>query len=367
MVNYDEFGPLKIIKVYDPQLKFHGFTVIDNTALGPGKGGIRYCCDVTEDEVARLARAMTWKNSISGLPFGGAKSGICADPKRADKEQVVRSFARLIKQHIPCEYIAGPDMNMTEKEMAWICDELKDKNACTGKPSEMCGLPHELGSTGFGVAKATLAAIDFLKLGEYNTLSAAIEGFGNVGEFTAKFLSMVGVKIVGVSDSKGAIYNEKGLNFEEIVKVKKETGSVINYSDAKKIKQEELFELPVDLLIPGARPDVITHKNKDAVKAKLIVEAANIPVPIDIEEYLEKKGITIIPDFVANAGGVISSWVEFEKGQKVDLMFKIVEEKIVENVKLSLEKAKKENVTVRAAAMTIAKERVVEAMKKGYP
>ena len=359
--DFDEFGPEKIVKVYDPKLDFVGFLVIDNTALGPGKGGIRFLPDVTEDEVRRLARAMTWKNALAELPFGGAKSGIRADPKREDKEAVVRSFVKLLRNLIPSEYVAGPDMNMGMKEMSWIVDELKNPKACTGKPFEMGGLPHELGSTGFGVAKATIVACDFFKLGK-SDLKVAIEGFGNVGRFTAKFLSEEGFKIVAVSDSKGTIYSPRGLDIEKLLKVKEQTGRVIDYEDGEKLATGDLFGLEVDILIPGARPDVINEGNKDLIKAKLIVEAANIPIPPKIEEELEAKGIKIVPDFVANAGGVISSWVEYEFGNKVDLMFKEVEKRICKNTRAVLEKSEKEGITSRRAALSIAMDRVRKAM-----
>jgi len=358
---FDEFGPEKIVKVYDKKLKFLGILVIDNTALGPGKGGIRFLPDLSEEEVRRLARAMTWKNALAELPFGGAKAGIRSNPTRIDKEAVVRSFARLLKNFIPKEYIAGPDMNMGEKEMGWIAQELKNLKACTGKPLAMQGLPHELGSTGFGVAKATVVACDFYKFGK-NGLRVAIEGFGNVGKFTAKFLDKDGFKIVAVSDSKGTIYNPNGLNVEKLIEVKERSGRVIDYEDGEKLAVDELFSLDVDILIPGARPDVINSKNKDLIKAKLIVEAANIPIAPKIEEEIEAKGIKIVPDFVANAGGVISSWVEYKFGSKVDLMFKEVEKRICKNTRLVLEESERKKITSREAALRIAMERVRKAM-----
>lgn len=358
---YDKIGPEKIVKVYDPKLNFEAYLVIDNTALGPGKGGIRFVPDVTETEVMGLARAMTWKNAMAELPFGGAKAGIRADPKREDKEFIMRKFARAIRDLLVKEYIAGPDMNTGEQEMAWFVDEVGNLKAATGKPLELGGLPHELGSTGFGVALATDVAARFYGLPK--DASVAIEGFGNVGTFTAKFLSERGYKIVAVSDSKGTIYNPEGLDVEKLIDIKKKTRRVTEYPNGKKLETKELFSLPVDILIPGARPNAINETNKNDIKAKLIVEAANIPMKEEIEIELEERGIHIVPDFVANAGGVISSWVEYEYGSKVELMFKTIEEKIVKNTKLVLEKSNKEGLTAREAAMQIAQERVVRAMK----
>ena len=180
-MNYDEYGPEKIMDAYDPKTGMKGIVVIDNTKRGPGKGGIRLEPDITRDEVIRLARAMTWKNALADLPFGGAKSGILGNPKKINKAEYVRAFARAIKPFVPEYYIAGPDMNIGEKEMEIIAEEL-GKGACTGKPRELGGLPHELGSTGYGVSIATKIAVDHLDIA-YPTV--AIEGFGNVGTFSA--------------------------------------------------------------------------------------------------------------------------------------------------------------------------------------
>ncbi len=351
--------PEYVLEVSDYKTGMWGVVVIDNTARGPGKGGIRFVPDITTKEVKGLARAMTYKNALADIPYGGAKAGIRGDPKKVDKSAFIRAFAKKLKQIVPDLYIAGPDMNVTEKEMAVFADEL-GFNACTGKPSSMSGLPHELGSTGFGVAKATETTVDFLGK-ELNEMTVAIEGFGNVGTFTAKFLSEKGAKIVAVSDSKGTIYNEKGLDVEELIKVKKEKKTVTNYKDGKILSTKDLFELNVEILIPGARPNVITEKNVDKIKASIIVEAANIPMEIKIEEKLVDKGKIIIPDFVANAGGVISSHAEL-KGYSPEEMFKLVEEKIVKNTRLALEKSNGKN--IRSAAMKIAEERIFDAMEK---
>ena len=346
----------KVVEVRNEKLGFVGWTVIDNTARGPGKGGIRFVPDLTREEVEGLAHAMTLKNAMADLPFGGAKSGIKADPKREDKELVVRAFARAIACLTPFEYIAGPDMNMSEREMAWIADEI-GFDSVTGKPSELGGLPHELGSTGFGVAHATLVASNFMEL---ENRTVAIEGFGNVGTFTAKFLSEWGFKIVAVSDSSGVIYNPEGLDVHELIKVKQEEGKVTAYHKGSTMENSKLFELDVGVLIPGARPNVITEKNWKSVKAKLIVEAANIPIPHEIDENLWKAGKTIVPDFVANAGGVISSYVETIHGTEKQ-MFEMVEEKIKRNTEAVLQKSREEGISQRQAAEQLAKERVRRA------
>jgi len=369
MIEHDEFGPEKIIEVYDPKTKMHGFLVIDSTVLGPGKGGIRMTSDFSKEEDFRLARVMTWKCALAELPFGGAKSGIIANSKKITKQEkkaIIQAFSRALKPVCPSQYVAAPDMYTGEEEMKWFAEANGSMEACTGKPKELGGIPHELGSTGFGVFHSTLVAAKHYGLDIKNS-TIAIQGFGNVGSFAAKFLSEAGAKIISVSDSKGCLHVPDGINIEKLLRIKKETGSVINYSE-KAVKSRDMhpsqtfkcsmiFELPVDILIPAAIADVINKNNVDKVDAKIIVEAANIPIPHDIENILYEKGILIVPDFVANAGGVISSFVEYINGTP-EQMFKLVEEKIKKNTRLVLEKSKEEKTNPRRAALEIAKKRV---------
>ncbi len=362
MYAVDEIGPERVFEVYDQKTGMHGVAVIDNTARGVGKGGIRMVPDLATAEVMGLARAMTWKNAMADIPFGGAKSGIRADPRKLSKEQkeaIVRAFARRLAEIIPKYYIAGPDMNMSEVEMGYVADELKNPMACTGKPAEMGGLPHELGSTAYGVALCTKTAIEF-KGKSLSGMTVAIEGYGNVGTFSHKFFEEWGAKVVAVSDSRGAIYNEHGLKHAEIMKVKAEQGTVTAAHGAKVLDGKALFELPVDILVPGARPDVINAGNVNNIKAKYIAEAANLPAKYEIEQVLMKKGVVVLPDFVANAGGVISSYCE-TVNMNSEQMFRMVEQKLKANTKIMMERTGADNDT-RKAAMGVARERVEEAM-----
>lgn len=354
----DEFGPEKIIEVHNHKAGMHGFVVIDNTNRGPGKGGIRMTPTLDKEEIFRLARAMTWKCALADLPFGGAKSGIVADSKKIPsekKKEIVKAFAERIKEECPSSYVAAPDMYMAEPEMRIIVETL-GKKSCTGKPSDMGGIPHELGSTGIGVGHAAIVAIEHLGLDPKN-LTFAVEGFGNVGSFAAKFLTEKGLKLVAVSDSKGTIYKKDGIDFNELEKIKKETKSVTNYPGGQKLSCEEIVGLAVDVLVPAAIPDFINESNKDKVKAKIIVCGSNITMHKKIEKGFHKKGILVVPDFVANAGGVISSYVEYIEGS-VDEMWKMLEEKITKNTKIVLEHSDKEKIYPRKAALEIAKERI---------
>lgn len=356
--NLDEYGPERILEVYDPKTKMHGVLVVHNTARGPGKGGIRLVPDITTEEVMGLAQAMTWKNALADIPFGGAKAGIKADPKTCDKILLMRAFARKVKQLVPSVYIAGPDMNTTEKEMAAFADEIGDLKASTGKPSTIGGLPHELGSTGFGVAHSTRVALEHAKI-PISGASVALEGFGNVGTFTMKHLEEMGAKIIAISDSKGTAYVPGGMDYKTAMEAKATKGTITAYQGAKVLPAADLFSLQVDVLIPGARPNVIHAQNVSSIKAKVVVEAANIPMTHDIEKQLAKRGILVVPDFVANAGGVISSYCE-HIGASPEQMFSTVREKVTKNTSLVLSSAK--DLNTRDAALKIAKERVREAM-----
>ncbi|MBI4018356.1 MAG: Glu/Leu/Phe/Val dehydrogenase [Candidatus Aenigmarchaeota archaeon] len=370
MIEHDEFGPEKIVEVYDPKTKMRGVLIIDNTALGPGKGGIRMTPSVSKEEVFRLGRTMTWKCSLAGLPFGGAKSGIIADPKKMSLEErkaQVQAFARALKPLSPRQYIAAPDVNTAEQEMKWYAEANGSWKSCTGKPANMCvkpgekcGIPHEYGSTGFGVAAATRVAAAFAGI-DIRGAAFAVEGFGNVGTFASKHLEQSGAKLVAASDSKGCIYNPDGVDAGKLLDVKEKTGSVINYKPGKVLKNEELFLLGVDIIIPAALPDVINAGNADRIKAKIIVEGANIPATPEIEARLHKRGILVVPDFVANAGGVISSYAEW-RGYNPKRMFELVENKITRNTKRVLEHARKTGAAPRDAAMNLAFERVRKAM-----
>lgn len=363
MIEYDEFGPEKILAVYDPKTKLKGFLVIDNTARGPGKGGIRMTPTVSAEEVYRLARVMTWKSALADLPFGGAKSGIVAgkvDEKQ--KKALVEEFAKQLRPFCPSHYVAAPDVNTGEKEMEWFAKANGSMKSCTGKPKEMGGIPHELGSTGWGVYHSTLIALKFAGL-DPKKATVAIEGFGNVGMFTAKFLAeQARVKVAAVSDSKGVVYHQNGLIFSKLKEVKESSGSVTAYPHAEVLKNEQLFDLPVDVIIPAALPDSINAKNVDRIKAKVIVEAGNIAMTTEMEERLYKRGVMVVPDFVANAGGVISSYIEY-LGKSEKEVFPLIEKKIRDNTQVVLDHSERENLKPRDAALEIAKDRVRKAMK----
>jgi len=368
----DEFGPELVLEVHDHSTGLQGFLVIDNTARGAGKGGIRMTPTVTPVEVARLARAMTWKTAIADLPLGGAKSGIRADPKSMDREQklgLIREFARALKPYVPKKYVAAPDIATGQEEMRAFAEAAGSWKACTGKPIDFvtgkgkkAGIPHEIGGTGLGVAYSASVAAPFAGI-DVKGSTVAVEGFGNVGSFAAVKLEKMGAEIVAASDSVGGIYEPEGIQTQELVMLKSKGKSVTDAKEGKRISHSELFELPVDILIPAAVPDVITEQNAPRIEAKLVVEGSNIASSPAAEKILHSRGVLLVPDIVANAGGVISSYAEL-KGYGVQEALNLVEQKVSKSTKNVLERASSANILPRDAAMTIAKERVLEAMTK---
>lgn len=371
----DEFGPQYVFKVRDPKIGMEGVLVVDNTNIGPGKGGIRMTPGVTEEEVRRLARGMTWKNALAGIPFGGAKAGIVmpleVSMNKAMKKKFVQSFARLLKPLLINSYIAGPDVNSGEKEMQWFAEAVGDWRSATGKPSSYVkkgaakgkwrGLPHELGSTGFGVAHSTAVAMEAMGR-SLEGATVAIAGFGNVGTFAFKFLEEMGAKVVAINDSKATAYLPEGLNYKKMMAVKKKTGSVASYPGATTLARDDVYTLPVDILIPAATTDLINESNKDHVQAKMIVEGANIPMREEIENELWEKGIAIVPDFVANGGGVISSYAEYI-GASPEYMFKIVKQKVSDATRAVMTESVRSSTNPRIVAMRLAQKKVSKAQR----
>jgi glutamate dehydrogenase (NAD(P)+) len=384
----DEWGPEKVLQVYDPDTGMKGILVIDNTSTGPGKGGIRFAESVSPLEVFKLARTMTWKCAAAGLPFGGAKGGIVANPNAVDRVSWMRSFAKMIKPYCPSQYIAATDVGTTELEMAVFAHEIGDMRACTGKPLELGGIPHELGTTGYGVSVALEASLEVLDRLPSSNLTriqstlkelsdgseggrertVTIQGFGNVGSFTAKFLDdLPRIKVVGVSDVSAFIYDRNGLNIPRLMTDMKgktklselsrdhylsssstfeHRSSNSNNSSAREHQydirdKDEIFDVDTDIFIPAALGGVINDKTAPKLRehgVKIIVEAANIPTLPSADEYLIKNGILIIPDFLANAGGVIGSFVEYQ-GRTEKEAFELIRYKITKNIRQVLVEA----------------------------
>ncbi|HRV51579.1 MAG: Glutamate dehydrogenase [Bacteroidetes bacterium ADurb.Bin141] len=300
---------------------FEGFRVVHNTALGPSKGGIRYSLNVNESEVMALAAWMTFKCAIADIPYGGAKGGITCDPSKMSEgelERLTRAYTGAMADVFGVDKdIPAPDMNTGAREMAWIVDEFSKlkgsftPGVVTGKPLHLGGSRGRVEATGRGVMTATMEALDKLGL-KPEKCRAAVQGFGNVGSITAKHLAAQGIKIVAISDHTAAFYNADGIDIEKAIAYRNGNKGVIKgYKGGKLISNEELLTLNVDILAPCAMENQITEDNASKIKAKLIVEGANGPTTDEADHILEKKGILVIPDILANGGGVTVSYFEW--------------------------------------------------------
>jgi glutamate dehydrogenase (NAD(P)+) len=351
-----DLGPEKVLHVHEPRSGLRGIVVVDNTACGPAIGGVRMAADVTLEEVFRLARAMTLKNAAAGLAHGGGKAGILADPKTADKPRLIRAFALAIREI--ADYIPGPDMGTDEACMALIHDET---GRAVGLPRVLGGIPlDEVGATAYGLAECAEVAAPFCGL-ELEGARLVIEGFGNVGRPAAGFLAEKGVRLVGASDSRGAVYDPEGIDVAQLAAAKEQSGTVAGYRRGRKVGLAELLTMPCDILIPAARPDCIHAGNAAAVQARLILQGANIPATPEAEALLHRRGVLVVPDFIANAGGVICGAVEYHGGTEA-AAFEAISQKVRRNTEAILSRSRAEGIEPRHAAVALARERVEAAM-----
>ncbi|QTA37187.1 Glu/Leu/Phe/Val dehydrogenase [Thermosipho ferrireducens] len=362
---------------------FEGYRVQHNTARGPAKGGIRYHPETNLDEVSSLAFWMTWKCAVVNLPYGGGKGGVRVDPSKLSERELEKLSRRFFSEiHMmvgPAKDIPAPDVNTNAKIMAWYMDTYSMNvgyttlGVVTGKPLDIGGSEGRPEATGRGVAITSAEACKVKGI-DISKATVAIQGFGNVGSFSAKILNEeYGAKIVAVSDVSGGIYNENGLDIDELIKYRDENGGVIKgYPKGTPITNEELLTLDVDILIPAALENAIDDKIAKEVKAKIIIEGANGPTTREAEEILNSKDILIVPDILANAGGVTVSY--FEWVQDLQSHFWEIEDIRKKLTKIMIKSfgevyatKQKYNTDMRTAAYIVAIQRVAEAVKKrGY-
>jgi len=365
------------VKMDDGRLRvFVGYRVQHNNARGPMKGGIRYHPEINLGEVRSLAALMTWKTAVVNIPFGGAKGGVICDPKRlslAELERMTRTFVSMLDTVIgPYQDIPAPDVNTTPQVMAWIMDEYSRRHGytpsvVTGKPIEVGGSKGREEATGRGcVFVLQEAARDYrLDLGKARVV---IQGIGNVGSHTARFIGELGGRVVAISDSQGGIHNPDGLPMDSVLAYKAEKRSLAGFPGSRPITNEALLELDCDILIPSALGGVIHKFNADRIQAKVIAEAANSPTTTTADEILEKRGIVVIPDILANAGGVTVSYFEWtqnlqqlswEEEQVNRELRKIMTRSYQQVASVSRER----NVTLRVAAYMVAIDKVARATR----
>ncbi|MBU4332323.1 Glu/Leu/Phe/Val dehydrogenase [Patescibacteria group bacterium] len=359
--------------------KYPAWRIMHNDALGPGKGGIRFHPEVSEDEIKCLSFWMSLKNALVGLPFGGAKGGVRFNPKEKNKdelEQISRAYIDAFYKVLgETKDIPAPDVYTNEQVIAWMLDEYEKKvgyhepGMITGKPVEIGGSPMRKEATaqgGFIIIEQAIKAFG----GDKNNFSIAIQGFGNVGLNLAKMLYGAGFKIVSVSDSQAGIFNPKGLDINQVIAVKEDKGRVAEYPEAEKISNQELLGLEVDLLVLAALENQITEENVSRVKAKKIIEVANGPITSEADAVLKEKDILVIPDILANAGGVVASFFEWTQNRtggicppehlkkKLEFMMKDSWNRVY-----TLFQENDENIDLRTVAWTVAIERILAAEK----
>ncbi len=355
---------------------FTGYRVQYDFARGPAKGGFRYHPKVTLDEVTALAALMTWKCAVVNIPFGGAKGGVECDPTRMSRDEIKRltrrytyEIALMIGPEID---IPAPDMYTDEQVMAWMMDTYSMMKGytvpgvVTGKPICIGGSLGRKTATSQGLVAVVCEALRFLKI-SMEGLTACIIGFGNVGKGCARILSDMGVRITGIADSKGAIYNPKGIDISAVSRHKKETGSVKGFGSAEDVDLDELIGKEVDVLIPAALEGQINSRNAHRVRARIIAEGANNPVTRDADEILKEKEVFIIPDILANAGGVVVSYFEWvqdlqgffwSRDEIASRLNSIMKKAFKEVVDMSLDKG----LDMRTSAMVVGVKRVADAI-----
>ena len=354
---------------------YTGYRVTHNIARGPSKGGIRYHPDVTLDEVKALAMWMTWKCSLMGLPFGGAKGGVICDPKamsRPELERMTRRFtSEIINEIGPEKDIPAPDVGTNASTMAWIFDTYSMNKGhsvlgvVTGKPLTIGGSLGREEATARGGVFCLAAALE-KQVRSMEGLRVAVQGFGNVGSFFAKFMSELGATVVAISDSAGGIYNANGIDIAAAFAHKRDGGALAELKGGDRISNEDLITVDCDVLAPCALEQVVSHSNADAVKAKVIMEGANGPLTPAADDILEANGVLILPDVLANAGGVVVSYFEWVQGlQEYFWKEDEVNARLNEIVKRAFEETwatrADRSTSMRQAAYGLAVQRVAEA------
>ena len=355
----DDFGPGRVICIHSPGIGLKAVVVVDNIACGPAIGGVRMALDVSIEECARLARAMTWKNAAAGLPHGGGKSVIFADPRMPanEKEQLIRAFAKSIGDI--ADYIPGPDMGTDERCMAWIKDET---GRAVGLPRVVGGIPlDEIGATGFGLAASVEVAREFVGF-DLKGARVAVQGFGAVGIHAARFLAEKGCVLVAASDSKGTLAHASGLDIGDLVALKRAGRALRDHDRGSKLSIDGIVDVDCDIWIPAARPDVLRADNAARLRARLVPQGANIPCTPEAEQILHQKGVLVVPDFIANAGGVICASIEYRGGTERAAL-DCIGERISGNTREVLQRSRRDKVMPRVAAAALAEARVRAAMQ----
>ncbi len=347
------------------------YVVYHNTARGPAKGGLRIWPTVTLDHTRDLAELMTWKTALVGIPFGGGKSGIALDPltlPRENKTAMIKEYVHMISAELRSgAYVPAPDLGSNPSDMAVIYGETHILESVTGKPPRVGGLPGRREATGYGVAHVTALASEAILGGPIAGRRVAVQGFGNVGEWTCRFLQERGARVVAVSDLTGGVFSDRGLDLEGLARQARQTGGVAG-GEGDAISNEELLALEVDVLIPAAVENVLTEESAPRVRARLVIEAANGPTTPGGEAALQAQGIPVVPDILANSGGVVASYVEWRQAKsgsmtKASETYQTVAEQLEHAFHQVREVVVQRQVTDRLAAQAVAVAELIATMR----
>jgi len=347
------------------------YVVYYNTARGPAKGGIRFWPSVTMAHTIELAEKMVWKTALAGVPFGGGKSGLALDPgkfSRMQKTAILKEYVHVIRPDLMNgTYVPAPDMGTGSADMAVIFGETHLPESVTGKPPRVGGLPGRLEATGRGLSTCVRAGARKFLHSELDGLTVAVQGFGNVGSWCAHFLDGYGARVVAVSDISGGLTAGRGLDVHRLAEWTRQGNLLRDFAEYDKISNEELLAMDVDILVPAATENVLTGENASGVSAKMIVEGANGPTTAEADAVLSDRGLPVLPDILANSGGVIASYIEWRKAKSGSLTsreetFQMVDDLVLAAFDRVAERAESWKTTPRVAARALAVEEVVDTM-----
>lgn len=366
----NEWGPTNIIQIYDPDINMQGILVLDNTCLGPACGGIKISPIITPHQIFLSARKMTLSCALVNVNFGGAAAGIRANPFEVDKKSFIKSFARGVSPYVPDQYIAAPNMNVGQDEMAAFVEEVGDRRGACGKPEDMGGIPHELGVIGFGMGVIIDEIIEAAHFSsdlpsDISEAKIAIQGFENIGCTIAKYLANQGAKIVAISDDWCSICDSRGIDINKVLKYSSATAekhSLRHCKDAKVLAKEDIIKVDCNIFVPTTGNCVLTEENIRLLKSKCVVEGVNNPITAIADQMLHKKGILVLPDILTIAGGVISSYAEYN-GNSSEMAFSLIESNIRETTNHVVQQSLNSDIALRRVAKEMAKERILQAME----
>jgi len=368
----DKWGPVHVLHVYDPDINMYGILVIDNTTLGPGCGGISIKPTITPYEVFKHARTRTLSCALVDIKMGGAAGGIRTNPGEIDLDRAIRSFANEVSPFVPEQYIAAPDVNFGQDEIAKFVDELGDRKGATGKPVKMSGIPHEQGVVGFGmgvVIDSMLEAPNFSSIipSEISKCKIAIHGFDNIGFTVAKYLFNKGATVVAISDPWGMAYDAAGIDIDRIVEyapTMNEKHSLSRCYNNKKLPIEDIIRVDCDILITASGENIITEDNIGQLNAKCVVEGPYKPLSDSVYQILQDRGVIVIPEILSTAGGVISSYAEYNMNSS-EMAFSLIDSLLRDATRRVTGRSLEFNLSLRRVVREIAMERILSEKEVG--